>query len=483
MQNKHKGIFIFCLINTDVRIIFNEGDYDMKSTRQIVSTYVMKQGFNYIEKNPLENLNNILNWVRKIDTKDAYKKTYDALEKVLPDKDNNWNIYIRSLFEDIHPQVLKKFLSNFIVNTLIFSPQRAKVYSERYNCNIPNVILMDPTTKCNLKCIGCWAAEYDKSASLSFDDLDRIIVQGKELGIYMYIYSGGEPLVRKDDLIKLAEKHNDCTFLAFTNGTLVDEAFAKELLRVSNFLLAISIEGYEEETDMRRGEGTYSKAIKAMDILKAHKLPFGFSTCYHSFNVDVIGSEKYTDLMIEKGCKFGWYFTYMPLGKDARTELMVSPEQRELMYHKVREFRATKPIFLIDFWNDGEYSGGCIAGGRTYMHINANGDVEPCAFIHYSNANIKEVSLLEALKSPLFMQYKMNQPFNENHLRPCPLLDNPDKLKQMVHESGAKSTQFLDEESVDDLTDKCQDVSRKWAETADRLNEKATAEGRQAVGM
>jgi len=455
----------------------------MKSTRQIVSTYVMKQGFNYIEKNPLENLNNILNWVRKIDTKDAYKKTYDALEKVLPDKDNNWNIYIRSLFEDIHPQVLKKFLSNFIVNTLIFSPQRAKVYSERYNCNIPNVILMDPTTKCNLKCIGCWAAEYDRSASLSFDDLDRIIVQGKELGIYMYIYSGGEPLVRKDDLIKLAEKHNDCTFLAFTNGTLVDEAFAKELLRVSNFLLAISIEGYEEETDMRRGEGTYSKAIKAMDILKAHKLPFGFSTCYHSFNVDVIGSEKYTDLMIEKGCKFGWYFTYMPLGKDARTELMVSPEQRELMYHKVREFRATKPIFLIDFWNDGEYSGGCIAGGRTYMHINANGDVEPCAFIHYSNANIKEVSLLEALKSPLFMQYKMNQPFNENHLRPCPLLDNPDKLKQMVHESGAKSTQFLDEESVDDLTDKCQDVSRKWAETADRLNEKATAEGRQAVGM
>jgi MoaA/NifB/PqqE/SkfB family radical SAM enzyme len=443
----------------------------------------MKQGLNYIEKSPLENLNNILNWVRKIDTKNLYIKTYDALEKVLQDKDNNWNIYIRSLFEDIHPQVLKKFLSNFIVNTLIFSPQRAKVYSERYNCNIPNVILMDPTTKCNLKCIGCWAAEYDKSASLSFDDLDRIIVQGKELGIYMYIYSGGEPLVRKDDLIKLAEKHNDCTFLAFTNGTLVDEVFAKELLRVSNFLLAISIEGYEEETDMRRGEGTYSKAIKAMDILKKYKLPFGFSTCYHSYNVDVIGSEEYTDLMIEKGCKFGWYFTYMPLGKDARTELMVSPEQRELMYHKVREFRATKPIFLIDFWNDGEYSGGCIAGGRTYMHINANGDVEPCAFIHYSNANIKEVSLLEALKSPLFMQYKMNQPFNENHLRPCPLLDNPDKLKQMVHESGAKSTQFLDEESVDDLTDKCQDVSRKWAETADRLKEKSAMKERQAAGM
>jgi len=439
----------------------------------------MKQGLNYIEKNPLENLNNLLNWVRKLDTKNMYEKTFDSIEKVLQDENNNWNVLIRSLFEDIDPEVLKKFLCNFVVNTYILSPQKAQVLSEKYNCNIPNVILMDPTTKCNLKCIGCWAAEYDKSASLSYDDLNNIIEQGKELGIYMYIYSGGEPLVRKKDLIKLAEKHSDCTFLAFTNGTLVDEEFAKDLLRVANFVLAISIEGYEEETDMRRGEGTYSKAIKAMDILRKYKLPFGFSACYHSRNVDIIGSDEYTDLLIEKGCKFGWYFTYMPLGKNARTELMVTPEQREFMYHKVREFRNTKPIFLMDFWNDGEHAGGCIAGGRTYMHINANGDVEPCAFIHYSNANIKEVSLLEALQSPLFLQYRKHQPFNENHLRPCPLLDNPDKLKQMVHESGAKSTQFLDKESVDDLTDKCQEASRKWAVTADRI----MAEKKQAVGV
>lgn len=447
----------------------------MKSAKQMVSSLVMKQGLNYIERNPLENLGKILNWVRKIDKVNFYKKAYDNLENVLEDKDNNWNIYVRSLFEDIHPQVLKKFLRNFVVNTLIFSPQKAKELSEKYNCNIPNVILMDPTTKCNLKCIGCWAAEYDKSASLSIDDLDSIIKQGKELGIYMYIYSGGEPLVRKNDLIKLAEKHGDCTFLAFTNGTLVDEAFAKELLKVSNFMLAISIEGYEKETDMRRGEGTYKKAIKAMDILKEYKLPFGYSTCYHSQNVDVISSEAYTDMMIEKGCKFGWYFTYIPIGKDAKVDLMVSPEQREFMYNKINEYRGTKSVFTMDFWNDGYHAGGCIAGGRTYMHINSNGDVEPCGFIHYSNANIKEVSLLEALQSPIFMQYRQNQPFNENHLRPCPLLDNPDKLKEMVHNAKARSTQFLDEESVDDLTDKCQDTSVKWAETADRLKKESIA--------
>lgn len=252
----------------------------------------------------------------------------------------------------------------------------------------------------------------------------------------MYIYSGGEPLVRKHDLIKLAEKHDDCMFLSFTNGTLVDEAFCKELVRVGNLVLAISIEGSEEETDLRRGKGTYQKVIRAMDLLKAHRCGFGFSACYHSKNIDGVGSEEFVDLMIEKGCLFGWYFTYMPLGKDAVLELLVTPEQREFMYHQIRGFREKKDIFLIDFWNDGEFVDGCIAGGRNYLHINANGDVEPCAFIHYANTNIKEMSLLEALKSPLFAQYKQNQPFNRNHLRPCPLLDNPEQLKKWFTRPG-----------------------------------------------
>ena len=139
------------------------------------------------------------------------------------------------------------------------------------------------------------------------------------------------------------------------------------------------------------------------------------------------------------------------------------------MYHRVREFRNSKPIFVMDFWNDGEFSGGCIAGGRKYLHINANGDVEPCAFIHYSNVNIKEVSLLKALQSPLFMQYRLNQPFNDNLLRPCPLLDNPHKLREMVHLSGAQSTQPIDREDVDELTDRTIQVAQEWGKVADQL--------------
>ena len=123
----------------------------------------------------------------------------------------------------------------------------------------------------------------------------------------------------------------------------------------------------------------------------------------------------------------------------------------------------------MDFWNDGEYAGGCVAGGRRYLHINANGDIEPCAFIHYSDSNIREKTILEALQSPLFKAYHAGQPFNENHLRPCPLLDNPEALKEMVHTSGAHSTDLESPESVESLAGKCENAAQNWAPVADEL--------------
>jgi len=441
----------------------------MKSAKQLIGSVILRQGLKYIEKNPMENLPKLINWVEKFDRDKHYGETYNMFRKIAADSNNNWNLMIRNVFKDLHSEVLNKFITNFILNSGILGITIAEEARRKHQCNVPWAILMDPTAACNLKCTGCWAAEYSKTASMDIETLDRIIREGKELGVYFYIYSGGEPLVRKDDLVKLAKKHNDCSFLSFTNGTLIDEDLAKELQKVGNFGFAISVEGFEEETDMRRGKGTYEKVIRAMDISKEYGLPFGFSTCWHSKNTHIVGSEEYVDLMVEKGCKFGWYFTYMPIGKNAVLDLLATPEQREFMYHQIRKFRETKPIFLMDFWNDGEYVNGCIAGGRNYLHINANGDVEPCAFIHYSNVNIKDVSLLEALKSPLFMQYRENQPFNDNHLRPCPCLDNPEKLREMVHKAGAVSTQLIDKESVDDLTDKCKDAAEKWAVTADKL--------------
>ena len=427
----------------------------------------VKHALKMLREPPEESIPQLIDWAKKFDKDGVLSSQIGGVEAVLDDP--NWSRYIKLLWTDIDEGVRMKIFENFIVNSALIGMPRQQKVKDEHGCSVPWAILMDPTSACNLHCTGCWAAEYGNRLNLTYEEMDDIVNQANAMGTYMFLFTGGEPLVRKKDVIRLCEEHNDCVFSAFTNGTLIDEEFAQEMLRVKNFVPAISVEGFEEATDDRRGHGTYAAVVRAMDILKRHRLPFGISCCYTSRNVEVIGSEAYFDDMIAKGAKFAWFFTYMPVGKNAVPELMVSAEQRAFMYRKVREFRHTKPLFTMDFWNDGEFVGGCIAGARSYLHINAAGDIEPCAFIHYADSNIREKTLLEAYKSPLFMAYHKNQPFNCNHLRPCPLLDNPDALKRMVHESGARSTDVEAPEDVDVLTDKCREKAEKWAVKAGEL--------------
>lgn len=424
--------------------------------------------FKYLEKDPVKNFPKLMKWA------DTFTKGNDwnkAVNRFLDwyNQDTWQGVLIKRLLNDSDPVYLKRFILNFFLNSGVKGMPIAKEKSKELGINIPWAILMDPTSACNLKCVGCWAAEYGKHYNLSFEKMDEIITQGKEMGIYFYIFSGGEPLVRKKDLIRLAEKHNDCAFGAFTNATLIDEDFIEDLKRVGNFTFMISAEGDKALTDSRRGEGTYDAIERGMKLLKDAKIPFGFSACYTSKNYQSIASDEWIDHMIEKGCLFGWLFTYMPIGKDADVSLCVTPEQRAYMYKRVREMREYKPIFLLDFWNDGEYVGGCIAGGRRYFHINSNGDCEPCAFIHYATHNINECTLEEALQSPLFHKYQEGQPFSDNLLRPCPLLDNPEKLRDVIKESGARPTQDLDLEGVDVLTAKTDPIAEKWKPEADSI--------------
>ncbi|MGI6025390.1 MAG: radical SAM protein [Candidatus Scatomorpha sp.] len=441
-------------------------ELDMKLKKAALGT-----ALDYIAKDPERNIHKLMNWVDKFtaDDPENLASQRNAVRKVLDEPDSNMYKLIMNIFHDVDTDVIKKVFENFIVNANLIGFPREAELSRQYGCNVPWAILMDPTTACNLRCMGCWAADYGKSLSMSYDELSGIIRQGKELGIYMYLFSGGEPLTRKADIIRLCEEHNDCQFLAFTNGTLIDTDFAREMLRVKNFIPAISVEGFEAATDARRGEGTYQAVMAAMARLKAYKLPFGISCCYTSQNIDSLSSEEFFDHIIDCGAKFAWFFHYMPVGVDAVTELLPRPEQREHMYRKIREYRQTKPIFSIDFQNDGEYVGGCIAGGRSYLHISAGGDIEPCAFIHYSDSNIREKTLLEALRSPLFMAYHDNQPFNCNHLRPCPMLENPDRLAKMVKDSGAHSTDMQSPEDAEHLREKCTPYAEAWAPEADKL--------------
>lgn len=438
-----------------------------KSLKESAQNFAINRALNYVEGNPEENLPKLLDMIDTVFPKDWYGEQREAIKKEIERK-GNWYQLILKLYE-LDPGVRKAFFQNFLFNASLKGSAIIEESREREKCNIPWAILLDPTSACNLHCTGCWAAEYGNRLNLSLETIDSIIKQGKELGVHMYIYTGGEPLVRKADLIKICEMHPDCEFLSFTNGTLIDKDFCKEMLRVKNFVPAISLEGFEEANDSRRGEGVYQKVKNAMALLKENKLPFGISTCYTSRNYNDITSEEFFDYMIESGALFAWFFHYMPVGNSAVTELLPTPEQRETVYHRIRDFRNSKPIFTMDFQNDAEFVGGCIAGGRNYLHINAKGDVEPCVFIHYSNANINDCSLLEALKSPIFMAYHDNQPFNDNMLRPCPMLENPEALREMVKATGAVNTDYESPESVDHLCDKTTPYAENWKGKADEL--------------
>lgn len=433
----------------------------------------------YLNRNTEENLLKLVDWAQNFMGNIFDEGYYDKTRDLIKDQDNKWMKYLERMIKETDPHVLKTHVLNLGYEASLYGLKKIHKMREVHNCNVPWAILMDPTSACNLKCTGCWAAEYGHNLNLTFEEMDSIIEQGKELGTHFFIFAGGEPLVRKEDIIKLCEKHNDCAFHAFTNGTLIDEELCKDMQRVGNLSLAISIEGFRESNDSRRGEGTFDKVMKAMDLMKKHGLLYGTSICYTSKNYKDVTSDEFYDMLIEKGVRFSWYFHYMPIGNDASVELLPNRDQREYVMKRIRETRALKggkPIFLIDFQNDGPAVKGCIAGGKNYLHINANGDVEPCVFIHYSNANIREVSLLEALKQPLFMAYRENQPFNENHLMPCPMLENPEFIERMVKETNAKSTDLKSPERVEDLVAKTKPYAEQWKDRAEELWNEMMAE-------
>ena len=427
---------------------------------------------NYVYKNPKKNIPKVLKIGKAVTGNLFPETTWTAPLDVITNPQNTWNDYIYRIIEETDKELLTNMLLTFAIDAGYIGTSTLRENRDKLKCNIPWIILMDPTSACNLKCKGCWAAEYGHHSNLTLDEMRKIVTEAKALGTHFFMFTGGEPLVRKKDILTVTKENPDCIFLAFTNGTLVDDEFCEELKKSGNFALALSIEGTEETTDFRRGEGVYKKVIDAMALLKKHKCIFGTSICYTSKNYQAVTSDKFYDMEIEAGAKFALYFHYMPIGSDADTSLLLTPEQREHVYRTIRKKRRTrngKPIFVMDFQNDGEFVGGCIAGGRNYFHINSEGDAEPCVFIHYSDSNIREKSILECLRSPLFKQYYKGQPFNDNMLRPCPMLENPQALRHIIDVTGAKSTNLTCPESADELCSKCDLYAKEWAPMAKQI--------------
>ncbi len=425
----------------------------------------------YIDKDIEGNLLKILDFAEK-NFKMFPQKNFDRMKKALNEKDNVFVELAKNILRDVDRDLVKSLLVTMGIHAGYYGTKTVRANREKYNCNIPFTILFDPTSACNLKCKGCWAAEYGHKLQLSLDEMRSIVSQGKELGTHFYMLTGGEPLIRKDDIITLASENKDCGFLIYTNATLIDKKLCADIKKCGNITLALSIEGDECANDDRRGDGAYKTTIEAMELLKAEKLLYGISVCYTSKNINSVTSDEFLEKMVNLGVKYAFYFNYMPIGKDGDKELIPTPSQRKYMYFfmkKMRNGKTGKPLFCFDFQDDGEYVGGCIAGGRNYFHINSAGDIEPCVFVHFSDSNIRTHTLFEALNNPLFMAYRKGQPFNDNHLMPCPMLENPHILREMIEKTGAKSTDLVHRESVEELCSKCDDFSKEWAPVAKEL--------------
>ncbi len=444
----------------------------MAQTKSKVLHFIGNRIFKYVYKNPEKNILKLIKIGKAAAGRMYPESTFTKPIEILKDKNNVWNTFLFRGLKEVDEEMLRKAVLTFGIDLGLIGTSTLRKKRDEEHCNIPWVILLDPTSACNMKCKGCWAAEYGHNSNLTLDEMRRIVTEAKAIGTHFFMYTGGEPLIRKKDILTVARENSDCLFLAYTNGTLVDDAFCEEMNKCGNLSLALSIEGSEETTDGRRGDGAYQRTLKAMQMLKRHKCLFGTSICYTSQNYEAVTSDAFYDLMIENGARFAWYFHYMPVGSDADTALLLSPEQREHVYRKIRENRNSKtgkPIFTVDFQNDAEFVGGCIAGGRNYFHINSEGDVEPCVFVHYSDSNIRKKSIIECLKSPLFKEYYKGQPFNDNMLRPCPMLENPQALRKMVSKTGAKSTNLTCPESAETLCSKCDEYAKLWAPKAKEI--------------
>jgi MoaA/NifB/PqqE/SkfB family radical SAM enzyme len=381
------------------------------------------------------------------------KMTYLAERIIGNEQDKEKVRYLRQIFQEtpsafkiaqevverISPNCRRKFVENFIINALLKGGAEREEFAGREGFLPPFLIVISPTMRCNLRCPGCYAGDYAKDFGLEIGVVDDIIGQAREMGIYFITFTGGEIFTRPD-IFEMYEKYDDVYFQLYTNGLLITEDVARRLSELGNVAPMISVEGFREETNSRRGEGVFDKVTDVMERLKRHGIVFGFSATAMRNNTHLLSSDEFIDYMVEKGCLVGWYFQYVPMGRRPDLNMMATPEQRNTLRERITALRLRKPIFIGDFWDDGPSVGGCIAGGRQYLHINANGDIEPCVFAHFAVDNIKNKTLKEALQSDFFKAIRARQPYDGNLLRPCMIIDSPHVLRELVSEFRACPT-------------------------------------------
>ena len=402
----------------------------------------------------------------------------EKVKRLLEDKRHPTRLLFRRVLEYLPPENRVRIFHTLFHNAWFMGAKKRDEFEKKYGFRPPFILILSPTYRCNLRCKGCYTLGYGMQPELPYEVVDRILKECEELGIYFVTILGGEPLVYPH-LFRMLEEHPDIFFQVYTNGTLMTRDKARRLRELGNVAVVVSIEGNEKETDSWRGKGVYKKIMEAFEHLRAERVIFGTSATVTSQNVYKVASFEFIDKMIELGSFAQMYFLYVPVNGRADLSLMVTPEQRNYLRKQVMIIRNTRPIFILDFSNDGPYVGGCIAGGRRYFHINAKGDIEPCVYTHIATHNIYNSTIKEALASPLFREIRRRQPHNQNHLRPCMIIDNPHVMREIIEKIKPYFTHEGADEIYTKLKDEMDEYARRYGVLADKIWKEEYDEGRK----
>lgn len=329
--------------------------------------------------------------------------------------------------------------SAFMVKFAAASRKASKIRAEeeKNGVHIPPFLIASITSSCNLHCAGCYSRcnhatqDSEPVSQLTSEEWLSIFREADEIGISYILLAGGEPLLRRD-IIEAAGKMQNIIFPIFTNGTYMDERYFKLFDRCRNLIPVMSIEGGQEETDRRRGEGIYEKLLSNMNSFHEKGLLFGASVTVTTVNVQEAVSADFLDSLADKGCKLVIYVEFVPVTEESR-ELAPGEEERDLLKNGIGRLREEYPeMVFVSFPGDEKSSGGCIAAGRGFFHINSHGGAEPCPFSPYSDVNVRDTSLKDAMQSGLFQALRDGNLLADDHAGGCVLYEKREQVEGLL---------------------------------------------------
>jgi len=404
----------------------------------------------------------VLNFVRRL-TKN--KKSLGYFDSVLDYLKRNKDS-IKRIYDSTSPLVLARFLKIYITRMHIVGPARRQKIQKEMGLRIPDIFIGEIATKCNLACVGCYSRPTRSQEKSIFTEWDKIIKEGKRIGIFNVFWSGGEPLMEKELLVKLAKDHPDIWFSVFTNGTLIDDNFANQAFLSRNLVFLVSVNGDEDENDKYRGKGTYQRAFKGMTKLREKKVPFGISVTVGKDNLTSATGDSFVQACCDVGASFFMYFPYLPNTAEER-KFGLTPLEREILYENVLTVRSKFQISA--FYSHLNFMGSCAGGGRL-VYINAYGDLQPCPFTPFTTHNVKD-GLLNALVTPLSASYATKEQGHKDPLSMCYRLDNPLELAEILTSTGAKPVGKTDSSFFLYPPIEVERDSLEWKEISERIRE------------